>query len=240
MATGDGSPERPFVVTHASDEYDLLACPLKTESKSQSSKHKSGRWYDVLECANGKTYWFDITQTFGATDKPAAPANAQLAAATTAKQTAKPADEPADELAGKLPETLGDKPVAKLPQKPARKLVAAKEQNALAASTTIPAEAFSAFDRGVEAVKHRDFDRAIAEFNEVLRLDPSSARRPLRARRWLHREAQPTPPPATTTSRSIRLRPGTLSYYERGWPFGVKATRPASTRRSPISARPSG
>ncbi len=74
LATGDGSPERPFVVTHASDEYDLLTCPLKTESKSQSSTHKKGRWYDVLECANGKTYWFDITMTFGGESKSAAEA----------------------------------------------------------------------------------------------------------------------------------------------------------------------
>jgi tetratricopeptide (TPR) repeat protein len=65
LATGDGSPERPIVVTHVSDEYDLLTCPFQTESKSQSLTEKKGRWYDVLECSNGKTYWFDVTLTLG-------------------------------------------------------------------------------------------------------------------------------------------------------------------------------
>ena len=218
LATGDGSPEHPFVVTHASDEYDLLACPLKTESKSQSSTHKKGRWYDVLECANGKTYWFDITQTFGLANKPSAPATAKLSAVAVAKPAAKPADKPVE----KSPE----KPVAKLPEKPAQKLVAATEQKRTAASATIPAEAFSAYDRGVEAIKRRDYDRAIAEFDEVLRLDPSSADA-LFERGVSYIEKRNYAAACDNLGRSIRLRPGlALTYYERGlaiWRQGDKA-----------------
>lgn len=219
LATGDGSPEHPFVVTHASDEYDLLACPLKTESKSQSSTHKKGRWYDVLECANGKSYWFDITQTFGRANKPAARATADLSSITTAKPTTKPAAKPAAKPA--------DEPVAKLPQKPARTLVAAKEGHAApVAPTAIPAEAFSAFDRGVEAIKHRDYDRAITRFDEVLRLDPSSADA-LFERGVAHIEKRDYAAACEDLGRSIRLRPGfALTYYERGlaiWRQGDKS-----------------
>jgi tetratricopeptide (TPR) repeat protein len=201
LATGDGSPEHPFVVTHASDEYDLLACPLKTESKSLSTTHRKGRWYDVLECANGKTYWFDITQTFGRTNKPAAPETAKPAA----KPAAKPSDKPTD------------KGISKKIQKPARKLVAAKEERkAPAATGAIPPEAFAAFDRGADAIKRRDYDRAIAEFNEVLRLDPNSADA-LFERGVTYIEKHNYAAACDDLSRSIQLRPGfALTYYERG------------------------
>jgi tetratricopeptide (TPR) repeat protein len=223
LATGDGSPERPFVVTHASDEYDLLTCPLKTESKSQSSTHKKGRWYDVLECSNGKTYWFDITLTFGRESKPAAPA-----IASAAKPSAIQADSAGDVKQTEKPDA---KPVAKSPERPPErpvtKMVAAREATVPPVpSTTIPSEAFAAFDRGVDAIKRRDYDHAIGEFDEVLRLDPKSADA-LFERGVTYIEKRNYQAAYQDLSRSIHLRPGlALAYYERGialWQGGDEA-----------------
>ncbi len=225
LATGDGSPERPFVVTHASDEYDLLTCPLKTESKSQTSTHKKGRWYDVLECASGKTYWFDITRTFGQDGKSIAAHSAAAASAdSTESSAARPAAKSRTEYAKPIENQTAKpavEPVDASPRELALPLVSTgKEAPSVPAVasrlSTIPAEAFVAYDRGVEAIKRADYDRAIAELDEVLRMDPASADA-LFERGVTYIEKRNYHAAYGDLSRSIRLRPNlALAYYERG------------------------
>jgi hypothetical protein len=64
LLTGDGSGERPYLVTRVSDEYDLLR-HLKKGKKAQSLRQKDGKSYDVMSCADGSEVWFDITAMFG-------------------------------------------------------------------------------------------------------------------------------------------------------------------------------
>ncbi|MEM9248578.1 MAG: hypothetical protein AAGB05_07755 [Pseudomonadota bacterium] len=61
-ATGDGTPEAPFEPVLPSDEYDL-ADLLDRKVISQRREDRSGRAYDVLECAEGPELWFDITDS---------------------------------------------------------------------------------------------------------------------------------------------------------------------------------
>jgi len=64
LLTGDGSADRPYLVTRVSDEYDLLR-HLKKGKKAQSLRNKDGKSYDVIDCADGSQVWFDITVVFG-------------------------------------------------------------------------------------------------------------------------------------------------------------------------------
>ena len=64
LATGDGSADKPYLATRVSDEYDLLR-HLKKMRKTQGLKHKDGKAFDVMQCADGTEVWFDITVVFG-------------------------------------------------------------------------------------------------------------------------------------------------------------------------------
>jgi len=64
LATGDGSADKPYLVTRVSDEYDLLR-HLKRAKTSQGLKHKGDKAFDVMQCADGSEVWFDITVVFG-------------------------------------------------------------------------------------------------------------------------------------------------------------------------------
>ena len=68
LATGDGSPDKPYLVTRVSDEYDLLR-HLKKARTSQGLRHKGGKAFDVMSCADGTEVWFDITVVFGSLSK---------------------------------------------------------------------------------------------------------------------------------------------------------------------------
>ena len=68
LATGDGSPDKPYLVTRVSDEYDLLR-NLKKMRKTQGLKHKDGKSFDVMQCADDTEVWFDITVVFGSMAK---------------------------------------------------------------------------------------------------------------------------------------------------------------------------
>jgi hypothetical protein len=63
LSTGDGTEDRPIRVTHVSDEYDLINLHFKTSRKSQRLISKGDKKFDVIECDNGKSYWFDITHS---------------------------------------------------------------------------------------------------------------------------------------------------------------------------------
>jgi hypothetical protein len=60
LRTGDGSPERPYLALHISDEYDLARFLGKTVA-TQRLVRKDGRSYDVVDCADGARLWFDIS-----------------------------------------------------------------------------------------------------------------------------------------------------------------------------------
>jgi len=65
LGTGDGSRERPYLVTSPADEYDVLNA-LSKQSTMQSLHHEpDGR---VLDCqrVDGGDVWFDVTDAFGA------------------------------------------------------------------------------------------------------------------------------------------------------------------------------
>ena len=60
LATGKGTRTDPYLVCHATDEYDVLEA-LELEPASQSLLEDRGRLCDVLTCANGREVWFDLT-----------------------------------------------------------------------------------------------------------------------------------------------------------------------------------
>jgi hypothetical protein len=68
LSTGDGSADKPFLVTRVSDEYDLLR-HLKKARTSQGLRHKDGKSFDVMSCTDGTEVWFDITVVFGSLSK---------------------------------------------------------------------------------------------------------------------------------------------------------------------------
>jgi len=63
LATGDGTEERPYLVTAVSDEYDVLR-RLGKVSKSQGIQSHEGKHFDVIFCTDGSHIWFDITHAF--------------------------------------------------------------------------------------------------------------------------------------------------------------------------------
>jgi len=65
LGTGDGSRERPYLVTGTADEYDVLNA-LSKQSTTQSPHHEAdGR---VLDCqrADSGDVWFDVTDAYAA------------------------------------------------------------------------------------------------------------------------------------------------------------------------------
>jgi len=60
LATGDGTRANPYIVCHASDEYDILAA-LCHEAAGQSLIEHRGRLCDLLLCTDGRELWFDVT-----------------------------------------------------------------------------------------------------------------------------------------------------------------------------------
>ena len=60
LATGDGTRGNPYLVCHATDEYDVLEA-WGLEPAGQSLVANQGRLLDVLLCTDGREVWFDIT-----------------------------------------------------------------------------------------------------------------------------------------------------------------------------------
>ncbi len=60
LATGDGSHERPYLVSHVEDEYDALR-RLGKQLRQQGMIEEEGRHFDCLSCEDGTDVWFDIT-----------------------------------------------------------------------------------------------------------------------------------------------------------------------------------
>ena len=60
LATGDGTPGDPYLVCHATDEYDVLEA-LDLQPAGQKLVEHHGRLCDVLLCTNGREVWFDAS-----------------------------------------------------------------------------------------------------------------------------------------------------------------------------------
>ena len=61
--SGDGSEERPYLVTRTSDEYDLVAF-LEKQPAGQRLRHIGGRSFDVISTTDGDALWFDVTDAY--------------------------------------------------------------------------------------------------------------------------------------------------------------------------------
>jgi hypothetical protein len=59
LLAGDGSPENPYPILHAADEYDLLGV-LEKEPSSHRLDYADGVARDVVRCSDGSEVWFDI------------------------------------------------------------------------------------------------------------------------------------------------------------------------------------
>ncbi|HUT32332.1 MAG TPA: DUF4919 domain-containing protein [Planctomycetota bacterium] len=68
LATGDGSADKPYLVTRVTDEYDVLR-HLKKAKTTQGLRNKDGKSFDVMSCEDGTEVWFDITVVFGSLSK---------------------------------------------------------------------------------------------------------------------------------------------------------------------------
>lgn len=62
LATGDGTPEAPYLVAHADDEYEVLEMLGRTPVKQSLVTHESGRVFDVFSEEDERETWFDVTE----------------------------------------------------------------------------------------------------------------------------------------------------------------------------------
>lgn len=60
LATGDGSRGNPYVVCHATDEYDIVDA-LGCEAARQTLVEVEGRMLDAIVCSDGRELWFDLS-----------------------------------------------------------------------------------------------------------------------------------------------------------------------------------
>ena len=64
LATGDGSRERPYVVSSVKEEYIILG-HFKQRLMLQALVDVDGRRMDMMSCEDGTAYYFDISTFFG-------------------------------------------------------------------------------------------------------------------------------------------------------------------------------
>jgi len=60
LATGDGSPSKPYVISRIEEEYTVLAA-LEQQVQDLSMQLVNGRWHDVMRTRQGKTVHFDVS-----------------------------------------------------------------------------------------------------------------------------------------------------------------------------------
>jgi hypothetical protein len=61
LATGDGSPETPYLVAMTSDQYDILRA-LGLAPHRQKLVERDGKRLDCILCESGDEVWFDVTE----------------------------------------------------------------------------------------------------------------------------------------------------------------------------------
>jgi len=71
LMTGDGSPDHPYIVLRAADEYDVLAS-MGLRCRAHQVAYRNGRAFDALACDDGRDVWFDVSAAAGVGMKPAA------------------------------------------------------------------------------------------------------------------------------------------------------------------------
>lgn len=64
LATGDGSRERPYVVSSVKEEY-LILRHFEKKLTLQALANVDGRRMDIMSCEDGTVYHFDISTFFG-------------------------------------------------------------------------------------------------------------------------------------------------------------------------------
>jgi hypothetical protein len=69
LTTGDGTRERPYLVTHIDDEYDVID-HFEKKLASQELVAEEGRSLDRIACQDGSEYWFDLTDVHARMDEP--------------------------------------------------------------------------------------------------------------------------------------------------------------------------
>jgi hypothetical protein len=67
LRSGDGSRERPYLVTHVADEYDLLDQLGKEPGEVRQVVTENGA-LDVITCSDGSELWFDATPSLSAAE----------------------------------------------------------------------------------------------------------------------------------------------------------------------------
>src|SRR5690349_2076725 len=60
LMTGDGTPDRPYLVLRAADEYDVLAS-MGLRCRAHQVAYRNGRAFDALACDDGRDVWFDVS-----------------------------------------------------------------------------------------------------------------------------------------------------------------------------------
>ena len=63
QSTGDGTEQQPWLVVRTSDEYDVMAT-LQKRMQQQSLVNDNDLHLDRVECTDGSTLWFDVTDAF--------------------------------------------------------------------------------------------------------------------------------------------------------------------------------
>jgi hypothetical protein len=61
LATGEGTPESPYLVAMTSDQYDILRA-LGLTPHRQKLVERDGKRCDCILCENGAEMWFDVTE----------------------------------------------------------------------------------------------------------------------------------------------------------------------------------
>lgn len=68
LATGNGTPKAPYLVTRTSDEYDVIRS-FKKRMSFQALREVEGRSCDMLRCTDESEIWFDVTAPLAAFDR---------------------------------------------------------------------------------------------------------------------------------------------------------------------------
>ncbi|MEX0702048.1 MAG: DUF4919 domain-containing protein [Planctomycetales bacterium] len=62
-STGNGTRDAPYLVLRTTDEYDIVQYFEKSVA-SQALIQEGDRTFDLIECEDGTTFWFDVTDPF--------------------------------------------------------------------------------------------------------------------------------------------------------------------------------
>ncbi len=96
LDSGDGSPERPYLVSRVTDEYDVLG-QLGKNLKTQSLIQKEHGVFDLMECDDGTELWFDVSMIFTRQNQLHSGSMEMPAASETETEEAETVTQPAED-----------------------------------------------------------------------------------------------------------------------------------------------